>query len=115
MRTPSAASDRPPMSPSGSCDDRPRSYRPDHPARRASSRCSVPPAAGKTTLLRVVADLAPPDQGHGRACGRDITHVSRTAPMSGVVFPELRAVSAPSLSPGNVAFGMKVRAGQEPR
>jgi len=67
-----------------------------------------PSGCGKTTLLRVVAGLAQPDQGHVGLAGRDITAVPPHRRNVGVVFQSYALFPHLTVA-GNVAFGLKVR------
>src|SRR6266576_2582922 len=67
-----------------------------------------PYGCGKTTLLRVVAGLAQPDQGEVELAGRNITNAPPHRRNVGVVFQSYALFPHLTVA-GNVAFGLKVR------
>jgi len=67
-----------------------------------------PSGCGKTTLLRMIAGLDVPTQGHIRLGDRDITHTPAHKRNMGMVFQSLALF--PHLSVGdNITYGLKIR------
>ncbi|MDR3374493.1 MAG: ABC transporter ATP-binding protein [Ancalomicrobiaceae bacterium] len=67
-----------------------------------------PSGCGKTTLLRLVAGLTLPDNGHITIAGRDLTKVPPHRRNVGVVFQSYALFPHLTVA-GNVAFGLNVR------
>jgi sulfate transport system ATP-binding protein len=67
-----------------------------------------PSGGGKTTLLRVIAGLETPDEGHVRMDGRDVTAVPVRRRGIGFVFQHYAAFKHMSVAK-NVAFGLEIR------
>ena len=67
-----------------------------------------PSGGGKSTLLRIIAGLTPPDTGQVLIDGRDVTHLPARERGIGFVFQHYAAFKHMSVFE-NVAFGLRVR------
>jgi sulfate transport system ATP-binding protein len=64
--------------------------------------------SGKSTILRLIAGLAPPDEGVIRVSGRDVTHLSPQARDVGFVFQNYSIFRHMTVAE-NIEFGLRVR------
>src|SRR3954453_16483561 len=73
-----------------------------------------PSGGGKSTLLRVIAGLEPPDEGTIRISGQDATAVPARERQVGFVFQHYAAFKHMTVFE-NVAFGLRVRKQPKPQ